>query len=188
MERDPKDTEEGNTAHHDDYATNGQINGNAGPDALRRMMTSGTMPPDVFERLYLQPQTSVAGDLRKRFGNPTPIALLGFSVGLTPLSIALMGWRGSGGNAVATTGATLWFGGMLLIIAGVGEWILGNNFPCYVFFGYGCHFLTFGVTFIPYYNAVDAYTATGGGGEAQFYASYGVYYGARQHARERLVD
>ena len=55
MERDPKDIEEGN-AVHDDYAVNGQTIGNVGPDALRRMMTSGTMPPDVFERLYLQPQ------------------------------------------------------------------------------------------------------------------------------------
>jgi uncharacterized protein len=84
-----------------------------------------------------------------------------------------MGWRGSGGSAVATTGATLWFGGMLLILAGVGEFILGNSFPFIVFMGYGAHFLTYGVTFMPFYNAIDAYTAQGAGGQPQFYASFG---------------
>lgn len=47
-----------------------------------------TLSPEVFERLYLGPKTAVTGDLRTTFANPTPIALLGFSVGLFPLSIA----------------------------------------------------------------------------------------------------
>lgn len=47
-----------------------------------------TLSSEQFEKLYLGPKTQVAGDLRKRFANPTPIALLGFSVGLLPLSIA----------------------------------------------------------------------------------------------------
>lgn len=47
-----------------------------------------TLSPEAFERLYLGPKTAVAGDFRARFANPTPIALLGFSVGLFPLSIA----------------------------------------------------------------------------------------------------
>lgn len=32
-----------------------------------------SMPPDVFEKLYLQPQSPVTGDLRSKFGNPTPL-------------------------------------------------------------------------------------------------------------------
>lgn len=47
-----------------------------------------TLSPEAFERLYLGPKTAVTGDLRTTFANPTPIALLGFSVGLFPLSIA----------------------------------------------------------------------------------------------------
>lgn len=47
-----------------------------------------TMSPEAFERIYLAPKTAVTGDLRTTLGNPTPIALLGFSVGLFPLSIA----------------------------------------------------------------------------------------------------
>lgn len=71
--------------------------------ALERLRSSGTvmMTPELFERLYLQPLSSVKGDLRKTFGNPTPLGLLGFVIGLTPLACCLMGWRGSGGLGAA---------------------------------------------------------------------------------------
>lgn len=67
--------------------------------ALNRLKSSSTvmMSPELFEKLYLSPQTSVKGDLRKTFANPTPLGLLGFVLGLTPLSCTLMGWRGAGG-------------------------------------------------------------------------------------------
>lgn len=41
------------------------------------------------------------GDLRSTFGNPTPLALLGFLLSLSPLSCQMMGWRGAGGGADA---------------------------------------------------------------------------------------
>ena len=47
-----------------------------------------TLSSEAFEKLYLAPKTAVTGDLRTTFSNPTPIALIGFSVGLFPLSIA----------------------------------------------------------------------------------------------------
>jgi hypothetical protein len=31
------------------------------------------MSPELFEKIYLTPPNQVAGDLRKRFGNPTPL-------------------------------------------------------------------------------------------------------------------
>jgi len=67
-----------------------------------------------------------------------------------------MGWRGATGSA-ATIGADIWFGGFLLILSGLLEFLLGNTFPSVVFFGYGAHFLTYGTTFQPFYNAVAAY-------------------------------
>lgn len=44
-------------------------------DALKRMKTAGSisMSPELFEKLYLSPQNNVKGDLRKTFGNPTPM-------------------------------------------------------------------------------------------------------------------
>jgi len=88
-------------------------------DALKRIRTAGSISisPELFEKIYLSPQNVVKGDLRKTFGNPTPVyvhrlpqisiandnlsALLGFLLSLSPLSADLMGWRGAGGNGAA---------------------------------------------------------------------------------------
>ncbi|OGE54526.1 hypothetical protein PENARI_c006G05844 [Penicillium arizonense] len=38
------------------------------------------IPRDTFEKLYLSPKMQTAGNLRRTFGNPTPIAFLGILV------------------------------------------------------------------------------------------------------------
>lgn len=47
-----------------------------------------TLTPELYERLFLSPKTQVAGDLRSRFGNPTPVGVLGFTIAVTPLACA----------------------------------------------------------------------------------------------------
>ena len=46
--------------------------------ALRRIRTAGSISisPELFEKIYLSPQNAVKGDLRKTFGNPTPLYVL----------------------------------------------------------------------------------------------------------------
>ncbi|KAF2024492.1 GPR1/FUN34/YaaH-class plasma membrane protein [Setomelanomma holmii] len=122
-----------------------------------------TLTPELYEKLFISPKTQVAGSLRTTFGNPTPVGVLGFSVSVLPLACAFMGWRGSGGLAVATTGATIWFGGILLFLAGIGEFLLGNNFPMIVFLAYGAHLMTFATTFIPWFNAIGFFNPNGSG-------------------------
>lgn len=43
--------------------------------ALHRIRTTGSLSisPELFEKIYLSPQNRVAGELRKTFGNPTPL-------------------------------------------------------------------------------------------------------------------
>jgi hypothetical protein len=43
--------------------------------ALRKIQTAGSISisPELFEKLYLSPPNKVKGDLRKTFGNPTPL-------------------------------------------------------------------------------------------------------------------
>lgn len=60
-------------------------------------------------------------------------ALLGFLLALSPLSCDLMGWRGAGGNGIASIGAYYFMGGLLMLIGGVLEFFLGNTFPFVVF-------------------------------------------------------
>ncbi len=72
-------------------------------ETLRKMRTADSvaLPMDVFEKLYLGPQQPAAGHLRKTFGNPSPIALVGFLLSATPNGMVLMGWRGAGGGGGA---------------------------------------------------------------------------------------
>ena len=44
-------------------------------DPLERIKASQTvtLTPELFEKLYLSPQNQVKGELRKTFGNPTPM-------------------------------------------------------------------------------------------------------------------
>ncbi|KAK5737254.1 hypothetical protein LTR17_006866 [Elasticomyces elasticus] len=131
-------------------------------DALRRIRTTGSLSisPELFEKIYLSPQNKISGDLRKTFGNPTPLALVGFLLSLTPLSCILMGWRGAGGNGASDIGAFLFFGGLLMILGGLGEWIIGNTFPFVVFSSFGAFWLTFAATLQPFYNAYGAFSTT----------------------------
>lgn len=42
---------------------------------IDRVRSAGllTISPELFEKLYLQPKTTVKGDLRSILGNPTPL-------------------------------------------------------------------------------------------------------------------
>jgi hypothetical protein len=59
-----------------DYGNNNSIGGDVDSEtALRRIRTAGSISisPELFEKMYLSPQNKVAGELRKTFGNPTPL-------------------------------------------------------------------------------------------------------------------
>ncbi|KAI0125427.1 hypothetical protein BJ170DRAFT_637550 [Xylariales sp. AK1849] len=152
-------------------------------DALNRIKTAGSisLSPELFEKLYLSPQNNVKGDLRKTFGNPTPIAIVGFVISLGPLACDLMGWRGAGGTGAASTAAYFFFGGVLMMIGGLLEFFLGNTFPSVVFFTFGAFWGTFGGTLVPSFNAYGAYapadaTSIAAGLATQgFNASFGFY-------------
>lgn len=108
-------------------------------EALHKVRTANsvTLSPELFEKLYLSPQNNTKGDLKSTFANPTPLALLGFLLSLSPLSCELMGWRGAGGNGVATIGAYYFIGGFLMSLGGLLEFFLGNTFSFVVFCSFG---------------------------------------------------
>jgi len=130
--------------------------------ALRRIRTAGSISisPELFEKIYLSPKNQVSNNIRSTFGNPTPLALVGFLLSLTPLSNVLLGWRGAGGLGAAEVGAYFFFGGLLMILGSFLEFILGNTFPFVVFGSFGAFWLTFAATLTPYYNASIAYDPT----------------------------
>lgn len=130
--------------------------------ALRKIRTAGSISitPELFEKLYLSPKNEVHGDLRTTFGNPTPLALIGFLLSFTPLSMDLMGWRGAGGNGAAGTGTYYFFGGLLMMLGSLGEFLIGNTFPFVVFGSFGAFWLSWAATLQPSFNAYGAYSTT----------------------------
>lgn len=144
-------------------ANHEHLDGNtSSDDALTKIRTAGSISisPELFEKIYLSPQNKVKGELRGTFANPTPLALVGFLLSLTPLTCDLMDFRGAQpGNGSASIGAYLGFGGILMIVGGVGEFIVGNTFPMVVFASFGSFWLTFAFTLIPFYHSVGNYAA-----------------------------
>lgn len=92
-----------------------------------------------------------------------------------------MGWQGSGGLGIATGGVNVIFGGLLLFLTAIGEFLLGNTFSMMVFFAYGAHFMAWAMTFMPGSNAVGYFnpgkSGLGSPGATnqspEFLASYG---------------
>ncbi|KAJ5946643.1 hypothetical protein N7454_003482 [Penicillium verhagenii] len=153
-------------------------------EMLRRYQTADSVllpiPRDAFEKLYLSPKLPAAGNLRRTFGNPTPISLMGFLLAATPAAMETMGWRGSGGSGGAILPVFIFFGGMVQIFGGIGEWIIGNTFSCALFFTYGTFWIVQGTTLMPFFGVGTNYSTTGntleGSKTPEFVATVGLYY------------
>ncbi|KAJ5131851.1 hypothetical protein N7448_006009 [Penicillium atrosanguineum] len=146
-------------------------------EMLRRIQTAESVllpiPRDAFEKLYLSPKIPTAGNLRRTFGNPTPISLMGFLLAATPAAMLTMGWRG--GRPVY-----IFFGGMVQIFGAVGEWIIGNTFSCALFFTYGTFWIVQGTSNMPFFAVGTNYSPTGNSLEGmttpEYSATVGLYY------------
>ncbi|KAH0536296.1 hypothetical protein FGG08_006811 [Glutinoglossum americanum] len=124
----------------------------------------------LFEKLTQQ--RSADDHHHLKHGNPSPVAMLGNLVSLTPLACDLMGWRNTQGHGFASTGVYMFMGGLLMIIGSVMEWYLGNTFSFVVFASLGGFWLSFAATLIPWFNAAGAYSKTGSAAEGAANSSY----------------
>ncbi|KAI1263581.1 GPR1/FUN34/yaaH family-domain-containing protein [Xylariaceae sp. FL1019] len=63
---------------------------------IRKIDTGVTMPPELFEKLYLNPKGQ---PYRKStpFANPTALGFMGFTVATFMFSLVLLGWGGASG-------------------------------------------------------------------------------------------
>ncbi|KAF8249184.1 GPR1/FUN34/YaaH-class plasma membrane protein [Wilcoxina mikolae CBS 423.85] len=140
---------------------------------------TATISTELFEKLYLSPKISVQGQLRQTFANPTPLALAGFLMTVTPLACQLIGWRGADGSAAAIVGAAFFCGGLCMFIGGLLEFFLGNTFSFVVFCSFGGFWFSMGATVAPPFGAISTFqTATyaSGAKNPQFYNTFAFYF------------
>ncbi|KAJ3579344.1 hypothetical protein NPX13_g1223 [Xylaria arbuscula] len=78
--------------------------------------------------LYLTPKASNAGHNSRGFANPTPLGFVGFVISTFTFSMILLGFGGASGLS-PVVGIFLFTGPVLLFVAMIFEWIMGNFFP-----------------------------------------------------------
>ncbi|ERS99033.1 hypothetical protein HMPREF1624_04228 [Sporothrix schenckii ATCC 58251] len=135
-----------------------QLNGSSVMDeekGLNRTQTAVTMSPELFEKLYLTPKVPHAGNNIKRFANPTPLGFMGFVIAGFSFSMILMGWGGASGAQPIV--GIFFFGAMLLIVASIFEWIMGNFFSMLTMGVFGVFWLSFGLLLFPTLNLTAPY-------------------------------
>ncbi|KAI1180968.1 GPR1/FUN34/yaaH family-domain-containing protein [Nemania sp. FL0916] len=123
-------------------------NGHDVEKGLHRTDTTVTMPPELFEKLYLTPKVPQVGDYKQRFANPTALGFLGFVISTFTFSMVLLGWGGASGFA-PVVGIFFFTGPVLLLFAMIFEWIMGNFFPMMVMGLFSVFWLSFGVLQLP---------------------------------------
>jgi uncharacterized protein len=68
----------------------------------------------------------------------------------------IMQWRGVPPYGSAGLGTYIGFGGILMLLGSIGEWILGNTFPCVVFGSFGSFWIGLAITLMPTSGAVSS--------------------------------
>ncbi|KAJ9616124.1 hypothetical protein H2204_014068 [Knufia peltigerae] len=132
--------------------------------SMTQTMSNGavSMSPELFEKLYLTPKIPRAGDNIKRFANPTPLGFAGFVIADMTFAMVLMGWGGASG-LTPVVGIFFFVGPILLLLACVFEWIMGNFFPMVAFGVLAVFWLSFGMLQLPTLNLDAPYASTNGG-------------------------
>ncbi|USW56156.1 Putative acetate transporter GPR1/FUN34/SatP family [Septoria linicola] len=144
---------------------------------LTHQNTGISISPELFEKLYLQPKVPQLG--RSRFANPTPMGLTGFVISTFTFSMVLMGFGGASGLP-AVVGIFFFVGPLLLTLAAIGNFIIGNFFPMMATSLFAVFWLSFGVLQLPilglaaFYSA-DGTSATEGSTSAGYNTVIGLY-------------
>lgn len=83
----------------------------------------------------------------------------------------IMMFRGVSPTGSAGLGTYIGFGGVLMLLGGIGEWVLGNTFPSVVFTSFGAYWVGLAITLMPYTGAIST---SGGSPTPDFYNSFGM--------------
>jgi len=130
-----------------------------------------SISPELFEKLYLNPKTNTGAHNRKQFANPTPLGLMGYVISVCTFSSNIMGWGGAN-SLHGVAGIFFFTGPVLLVLATILEWIVGNFFPMMCFGLFSVFWLSFGVLQLPTLGLAASYSPTGNAAEGLASAGY----------------
>ncbi|KAI0397951.1 hypothetical protein F5Y17DRAFT_412857 [Xylariaceae sp. FL0594] len=140
---------------------------------LHRTGTAVTMPPELFEKLYLTPKPPSA----TKFANPTALGFVGFVISTFTFAVVLMGWGGAAGLS-PVVGIFFFVGPLLLTFAMVFEWVMGNFFAMMVMGLFAVFWLSLGLFQLPTLNLSLPYATSSdptGAGSAAYNTDIALY-------------
>ncbi|KAJ5451832.1 GPR1/FUN34/yaaH protein [Penicillium cf. griseofulvum] len=121
----------------------------------------------------LQPGLYRTPKLRK-FANPAPLGLAGFSLTTFVLGCINMGMRDiTEPNMVV--GVAYSYGGLVQLLAGMWEMAAGNTFGATALSSYGGFWIALGITFTPGFQIMLELQKADNGSTDMFYDSYGLF-------------
>lgn len=91
-----------------------------------------------------------------KFGNPAPLGLSAFAYCTFVSSLINIGTRGTHNDSV-NTGAALFYGGFIQMVAGLWEFSLENAFGGLAFCSFGGYWMSAATLKIPWFNATASY-------------------------------
>ncbi|KAI1282910.1 GPR1/FUN34/yaaH family-domain-containing protein [Xylaria sp. FL0933] len=113
-----------------------------------RNQATVSISAELFEKLCLAPKAPHAGNNARRFANPTPLGFVGFVISTFTFAMILLGFGGASGLS-PVVGIFLFTGPVLLFVAMIFEWIMGNFFPMMVMGLFTVFWLSFGLLNLP---------------------------------------
>ncbi|KAK5625604.1 hypothetical protein RRF57_001320 [Xylaria bambusicola] len=137
---------------------------------LHRTDTAVTMPPELFEKLYLTPKVPKVGDYNLRFANPTALGFVGFVISTFTFSMVLMGFGGSKGFS-PVVGIFFFTGPLLLTFAHGLRMVMAMGL-------FSVFWLSFGVIQLPTLNLSLPYATSAdptGATSSAFNTDVGLY-------------
>ncbi|KAL0568677.1 hypothetical protein V5O48_013302 [Marasmius crinis-equi] len=112
----------------------------------------------------------------RKFGNPSPLGVIGFTVCLSATSCILLGWaRSDPSSMIAMVGPYYYIGGICLFVTGIMEWALGNTFNFVVFMIFGGYWSGLGTLNDPSMGIASAFAKTGGGASPELNSALMFY-------------
>ncbi|CCH41253.1 Glyoxylate pathway regulator [Wickerhamomyces ciferrii] len=169
----PQDLEKGQTAHNIDYNSSTEydhIQSNGAPNPITKITTSPNgdivyLGNQSFHRHELL--NAFAGDLNpgihhtphRPMGNPVPLGLSGFAVCCFVVSMVNMGARDVT-NVKIIASCSLFFGGVIEVIAGLWCLVIENTFAATALGSYGGFWMSYGAINIDAFGIVSSYETT----------------------------
>ncbi|KAI1610139.1 GPR1/FUN34/yaaH family-domain-containing protein [Exophiala viscosa] len=142
------------------------------PPLAHAMSSSAiSMSAEVFEKLYMTPETPRVGDNLRRFANPTPLGFMGFVIAAITFSMVLLGFGGASGLS-PVVGIFFFTGPLLLLLATIFEWIMGNFFPMMAFGALTVFWLSFGLLQLPTLGLATPYDSAAGAADGALSKEY----------------